>query len=155
MQIQSTTNTEQKIYVGKCKNNQVPKHALLGEKTKVTLVEGDKNTSVEIFHNPEKSQYVYFEYNGLWLWIKYEDNNMEGSKFKVIVPMRTEKRAESKPAPKPQPKPEPSTPAVTEFDKSKRYKLGDAELSGHTIVKKFGMKVVRQMLKDGKLIELS
>lgn len=138
------------VFLGKCKDNQIPKHYTESE----TKVEGKvtiDGQECQTFANPERSVYVIIKQGETYL---YHKGPIEGGVLTTYV--KPEKPAKEPKAPKePKAAKEKGSAAVDAgnglFDKSKTYLMDGNEVKGDVLLKNHGMKASQAMLNSGKI----
>lgn len=150
MKVQSIANLTNVFSLGLCKGNTVPKHYLEVEADNRKSIKIDGET-VELLRNPDRTIYTIVKLNENFFYTAKSEifNEDELKTFvkpeKVIVEKKKKVKVETID------EAETEVEQTTEFDKTKRYLLGEESFSGHTLLKKHGKAEVNRMLEAGEI----
>ena len=150
MKVQSIANLTNVFSLGLCKGNAVPKHYLEVEADNRKSIKIDGETA-ELLRNPDRTIYTIVKLNENFFYTAKSEifNEDELKTFvkpeKVIVEKKKKVKVETID------EAETEVEQTTEFDKTKRYLLGEDSFSGHTLLKKHGKAEVNRMLEAGEI----
>jgi hypothetical protein len=141
------------VFLGKCKDNQIPKHYTESE-TKVEGTVSIDGKECKTYANPERSVYVIIDQEGTFL---YHKGPIDGNTLTTYT--KPEKPAKEPKAPKEPKEAKGKAAAGVDagnglFDKSKTYLMDGTEVKGDVLLKNHGMKASQAMLNSGKISEV-
>jgi len=142
------------VFLGKCKDNQIPKHYTESD-TKVEGTVTIDGVECKTYANPTRSVYVIIDFGGTYL---YHNGEIPGKVLTTFV--KPEKPPKEPKAPKEKKTSEKSSSGSLDtgnglFDKSKTYLMDGNEVKGDVLLKNHGMKASQAMLNSGKITEVT